>query len=66
MAKMSCKKRQRKLLVGEDETQTLVLSGIKVKKENFKDLVKAGRVATLPLFVITWFWFANNFVYYGL
>ena len=41
-------------------------AGVNVKKETIRDLFKAGRVALLPLGVITWFWFANNFIYYGL
>lgn len=66
MARISCRKRVRKPLIGEEETSTLMNAGIQVKKENIKDLFKAGKVALVPLGVITWFWFANNFIYYGL
>lgn len=66
MAKLSCKRRKRVDLVGECETTTLIQEGYKIKNEHFSDIWKSGKVAIQPLFVIVWFWFANNFIYYGL
>ncbi len=54
------------MLIGESETTTLRAHDIKIKNETCNDIFKAGKVATLPLMVITWFWFANNFIYYGI
>lgn len=44
----------------------MLQEGVKIKNETASDLFKTGKVAIIPLIVITWFWFANNFIYYGL